>query len=364
MSDAQRRIVAMGGGGFSMNAENLALERWLLSLVDRDCPRVCFIPTASGDADGYIRKFYATHSRLDCEPSHLSLFRRQIDDIRTRLLAQDIIYVGGGNTVNMLAVWRAHGLDTILCEAWERGIVLTGLSAGSLCWYESGVTDSMGTTLGPLEDGLGLLPGSHCPHYDGEEQRRPTYRCLVQDGELPPGVAADDGVALLYEGTDLVEVVTARAGGAAWRVERGDRGAAEERIDARQLPEEESYQPFRGGCHCGRVVWEIDVDPRMETVLDCNCSICRDKGFLHLIVAPEDFRLLQGEDDLREYRFNTGTAVHKFCATCGIHSFYVPRSHPDKIDVNARCIDGVDIAELTVERFDGTDWEENVAEIQ
>ena len=121
---------------------------------------------------------------------------------------------------------------------------------------------------------------------------------------------------------------------------------------------------YRGGCHCGLVVWEINVDPRDATVLDCNCSICRKKGFLHLIVEPQDFRLLSGEEDLREYRFNTGEAVHKFCKNCGIHSFYIPRSHPDKIDVNARCIDAISPDELSIESFDGANWEENVEDIQ
>lgn len=354
----------MGGGGFSMEPENLALDQWLLSLVAADRPRVCFLPTASGDADGYIRKFYATYSRLRCNPDHLSLFRRDADDLGHVLLQQDIIYVGGGNTANMLAIWRAHGLDKILRKAWAQGVILAGLSAGSLCWYESGLTDSLGTELAPLHDGLGLLPGSHCPHYDGEELRRPAYRRLVQAGELPAGIAADDGVALLYEDRELVDVVTSRPGRSAWRVTPGDDDGVEVCVEARPLPSEEKTTPFQGGCHCGQVLWEIDVDPRAETVLDCNCSICRKKGFLHLIVEPEDFRLIKGERHLEEYRFNTGKAAHKFCTACGIHSFYVPRSHPDKIDVNVRCIDGVDLAELSIEPFDGARWEENVDDIR
>lgn len=364
MTDAQRRIVAMGGGGFSMEPDNLALDRWLLSLVDTDRPEVCFLPTASGDADGYVQKFYATYSRLSCQPSHLSLFRREIDDLRPFLLGQDIIYVGGGNTANMLAIWRTHGVDEILGEAWNRGVILAGLSAGSLCWYESGVTDSLGTDLAALQDGLGLIPGSHCPHYDGEEFRRPTYRRLVQSGQLPGGIAADDGVALLYEDTELADIVTSRHGRAAWRVTPGDDEAVEEQLEARALPQPEEHTKFQGGCHCGHILWEIDVDPRAETVLSCNCSICRKNGFLHLIVEPDDFRLLKGQDSLREYHFNTETAVHKFCTTCGIQSFYVPRSHPDKIDVNVRCIDDIALPELTIEPFDGARWEDHIDEIR
>lgn len=359
-----KRIVAMGGGGFSMEADNLALDRWLLSLCDSKRPKVCFVPTASGDADGYIRKFYALFSRLCCEPTHLSLFRRERDELGAFLRNQDIIYVGGGNTANMLSVWRTHGVDELLRDAWSRGVILAGLSAGSLCWFEAGVTDSLGTTLAPLYDGLGLISGSHCPHYDGEENRRPAYREMVKSGELPDGIAADDGVALYYEGEALTEVVTSRPGAAAWQLRRGERGVEEERIEARTLNAEPPPTPLRGGCHCGEVVWEIDVDPRAEEILDCNCSICTQKGFLHLIVEPEKFRLLAGEENLREYRFNTGQAVHKFCEICGVHSFYIPRSHPDKIDVNIRCIEGISIDELSVEPFDGANWEENVEAIQ
>ena len=359
-----RRIVAMGGGGFSMEPENLALDRWVLALTGKPRPRVCFLPTASGDARGYIEKFFSAFGRLECEPVCLSLFRRESDDLRGLLLEQDVIYVGGGNTANMLSVWRTHGVDKILREAWEAGVLLTGLSAGSLCWFEEGVTDSLGTELEALQDGLGLLPGSHCPHYDGEVARRPTYRRLVRSGRLGGGIAADDGVGLLFEGRELKEVVTSRVGTGAWKV--GVRGGevVEEWIEARRLTPEGVVAPFRGGCHCGRVVWEIDVDPRSRRVLDCNCSICRKKGFLHLIVKPEEFRLICGEEVLREYRFNTETAVHRFCGCCGVHSFYTPRSHPDQVDVNVRCIRGVALEELTVERFDGENWEERVEEIR
>ena len=356
----KKRIVALGGGGFSMESQNLALDRWILSLVDAECPKVCFLPTASGDAPGYADKFRSAFGRLSCEPSMLSLFRREVDDLRAFLLSQDVIYVGGGNTANMLAIWRAHGIDEILREAWENGVLLAGLSAGSLCWFEEGVTDSLGTELAALSDGLGLLPGSHCPHYDGEADRRPTYTRLIEAGELKPGLAADDGVGLLFEGQELTDIVTSRPGRAAYRVSPG----GEEVLEARELSADGPIVPLRGGCHCGAVVWEIDVDPRTETILDCNCSICQAKGFLHLIVAPESFRLLKGKEALKEYRFNTGQAVHRFCTTCGVHSHYIPRSHPDKVDVNVRCIPGLPMDELTIEPFDGKNWEENVDEIQ
>lgn len=211
-------IVAMGGGGFSMEPENPLLEDYILSLVASAKPKVCFVPTASGDSDSYIVKFYDAFAGR-AVPSHLSLFRRSVDDLRTFILDQEIIYVGGGNTANMLAVWRVHGLDDILREAWSRGIILCGLSAGSVCWFEGGVTDSFGKQqLRALPGCLGLLRGSHCPHYDGEIKRRPAYQRLIAQGELGAGIAADDGVALKYSGTHLSEVVSSRSNARAWRV--------------------------------------------------------------------------------------------------------------------------------------------------
>ena len=142
--------------------------------------------------------------------------------------------VGGGNTANMLAIWHVHGVDAALREAWERGIVLAGMSAGSICWFEAGVTDSFGDQLAPLRC-LGFLPGSNCPHYDSESQRRPTYRRLVDAGELPPGLAAEDGVGLHFVGTELAEAVTARPGAGAYLVEQGKNGVAERPITVRRL---------------------------------------------------------------------------------------------------------------------------------
>jgi dipeptidase E len=173
---------------------------------------------------------YSRFPAARCERSHLALFNRTVEDIDAYCLQQDIIVVGGGNTANMLAIWRVHGFDAILREAWESGVVLFGASAGMICWFEAGVTDSFGPQLEGMRDGLGFLAGSACPHYDGEERRRPRYRELV-DGGFPAGIAADDGVALNYDGTELAEVVTVREGGQAYRVERG----AETPIDARLL---------------------------------------------------------------------------------------------------------------------------------
>lgn len=212
-------IVAMGGGGFSMEPGNPLLDDYVLSLVNTATPRICFLPTASGDADSYIVKFYEAFGNDRSIPTHLSLFRKTIEDLQSFIFNQDIIYVGGGNTANMLAVWRVHGLDTVLHEAWLRGIILCGLSAGSVCWFESGVTDSFGRKLRALPDCLGFLPGSHCPHYDGESERRPAYQRLIEKGDLASGTAADDGVALRYKGEQLTEIVSSRPDARAYRME-------------------------------------------------------------------------------------------------------------------------------------------------
>jgi dipeptidase E len=229
-------IVAMGGGGFSMEPEHLALDRYLLGLCDTERPKVCFLPTASGDNAAYIERFYTSFRSLNCEPSHLGLFAATHRQPAAHLVAQDLIYVGGGNTFNMLQLWRAHGLDKALHQAWQNGVVCAGLSAGSICWFEAGLTDSFGPQLEPLGDGLGWLAGSHCPHYDGEAQRRPRYEALVAGGELPGGVAADDGVALRYTGSRLVEVVSSRPGRSAYRVVRQDSGLHVEALEPRLLP--------------------------------------------------------------------------------------------------------------------------------
>jgi dipeptidase E len=231
------RIIAMGGGGFSMEPDNPLLDEFVLSLARSHHPHVCFVPTASGDDEGYTAGFYRAFAALDCRPTDLQLFQRTVGDLESFVLEQDVVYVGGGNTANMLAVWRAQGLDNVLRRAWEEGVVLCGLSAGMNCWFEESVTDSFSLDqLAPLHDGLGLLPGSACPHYDGEEQRRPTYTRLVAAGELSAGWAADDGAALVFAGRELVETVASRPHAGAWRVERtaGD-GVSEQPLPVRRL---------------------------------------------------------------------------------------------------------------------------------
>jgi len=225
---ATRTIVAMGGGGFSMEPDNPLLDDHVLALARKrrghERPSVCFLPTASGNTDSDVAQFYAAFARR-CEATHLDLFARRVADLESFLLDQDAVYVGGGNTANMLAIWRVHGLDRALKRAWEAGVVLAGLSAGSNCWFEGSTTDSFGT-LAALKDGLGLVPGSHSPHYHSEPGRRPTFQHLIASGELPDGLAADDGAALVFVGTELAEVVASGPLARAYRVVRGPTGGA------------------------------------------------------------------------------------------------------------------------------------------
>jgi peptidase E len=191
-------------------------------------PRVCFVPTASGDEHWQLVRFYESFAHR-AEASHVSFNPWPRADLREHVLAQDAVYVSGGNTANALAIWRVHGFDRVLREAWERGILLCGWSAGMICWFEAGVTDSFGPQLEAMRDGLGFLPGSACPHYDGDEPRRPLYRELVASG-FPPGYAADDGAALHFAGVDVQEVVAAAEGARAYRVEAGVETPLEARV--------------------------------------------------------------------------------------------------------------------------------------
>jgi dipeptidase E len=224
---ALRQIVGLGGGGDTPERTRL-LHEHILSLTGSERPRLLYVPTATADWDGAIVGFYERFAGRG-ELSHLKTFPWPPENLRELILSQDAICVSGGNTANMLAIWRTHGIDGYLREAWEQGIVLWGASAGMICWFEQGVTDSFGPKLEGM-DCLGLLAGSACPHYDGEERRRPRYRELVDQG-LSEGVAADDGVALHYVGRELHEVLTCRPGAAAYRVTR----TGEEPLPARLL---------------------------------------------------------------------------------------------------------------------------------
>jgi peptidase E len=219
MASSTPRILALGGDGLQASSTDGPMHQFLLDLTGQSRPRICFVGTASGDNVEYLAQFYAYFAQR-AEASHLGLFDRRVDDVEGFLLEQDALYVGGGNTANMLAIWRIHGVDVALRKAWEAGVVLAGSSAGALCWFEAGLTDSFGPDLAPLKDGLRLLKGSFCPHYDSESLRRPRYGELVGSGALPDGYAADDGVGLLFEGTELAGAVASLPGSSAFRLER------------------------------------------------------------------------------------------------------------------------------------------------
>jgi peptidase E len=214
-------IVAMGGGGFSMEPDNPALDVFTLDRARRANPTVCFLATASGDADSYINSFYTAFRRLPCRPTHVPLFART-PDLDTVLLEQDVIYVGGGNTKSMLAVWREWEIPALLRRAWESGTVLAGISAGAICWFETGVTDSWGSGLYPLPC-LGFLSGACCPHYDGEAERRLALHRLVEAGTIASALALDDGAAAHFVNGRLANIVSSRPHARAYRVERVNR---------------------------------------------------------------------------------------------------------------------------------------------
>jgi peptidase E len=240
-TDGQPHILAIGGGSFipddRYGMSPSPLLRYALDLTGQDRPRVCFLPTAVGDSAEYIARFYATFSQLDAEISHLALFPMpNVPDVRGHLLHQDLVYVGGGSAANLLALWRLHGLDEVLREAWDAGVVLSGQSAGALCWHVGGNTDSFGPQLRPLTDGLGLLPYSCGVHYDSDAQRRPLLQQLVGEGTLPAGYAADETVGLHYVGTEFVQAVSYHRAAGAYRIEPdGSGGAKETRIEPRLL---------------------------------------------------------------------------------------------------------------------------------
>lgn len=218
---SERHVVAMGGGQWPDDP----IYRYVFDLTGSARPKVLYVPTAVGDADRAVAAFYRSFPSHSFEPSDLALFHRTVEDLRSFVLTQDAVFVSGGNTLNMLAIWRAHGLDEILREAWDAGVVLAGGSAGANCWFEASTTDSF--LLGradPLPDGLGLVPGSFCPHFDSEPARRPEYLRFVGEGVLPPGIACDDLAAVHLVGTEVAQVLVSDGGAGARRVSPGERG--------------------------------------------------------------------------------------------------------------------------------------------
>ena len=220
-----RRIVACGGRELYYPR----LLAYVLSFAKRSRPKVLFLPTASGDDATYMMLFRGAFSGHDCEPAVLELFDRTVDDIDGLIRDQDVIVVGGGNTANMLAIWRVHGVDRALRAAYDAGTVLTGWSAGCICWFEGGTSDSFTPELGALRDGLGFLSGSASPHYDSQARRATVYAREIAAG-LAAGIALDDGVAASYADERLVEIVSERPDGRAFRVDRGGEHALPVRV--------------------------------------------------------------------------------------------------------------------------------------
>jgi len=214
-----KQIVAIGGAGLSVEPDDLLLEKYMLGLTHVASPKICYIGTASGDSQIGIDRFYDAVGRLTCRPTHLALYKPSTNNLAGLLLAQDIIYVGGGSTKNLLALWRDWGVDTMMRDAYEQGIILGGVSAGSICWFGQGTTDSLFGPLTPI-DCLGFLPGSNSPHYDGEPERRPTYHRLIASGAVEDGYAADDGVGLHFIDGSLHTAISSRPNARAYRVER------------------------------------------------------------------------------------------------------------------------------------------------
>jgi dipeptidase E len=230
----------MGGGGFSMEPENPLLDDFVLSLArGRGKPRVCFVATASGDSDTYISRFYEAFPPSRGAATHLRFFERTVRDLRASVFEQDVIYVGGGSTANMLATWRVHGFDRVLRAAWRSGIVMAGISAGAICWFQDGITDSFGLPMREVNDGLGFIRGACCPHYDGEACRRPVLHRLIARG-FSSTYAIDDGAALHFSGTRLLEAVSSRPRARALRVHLRDGKVVETPIPVRYLGPKES----------------------------------------------------------------------------------------------------------------------------
>ena len=235
---SKRLIMATSGGFISADREGArrpgATFLRALELTGKVRPRVCFVMTASGDESAYLTMSYEALSSYSCDVTHLSLFSQPNANIDERIGSADLVWVGGGSVANLLALWRVHGVDDAMQQAWAKGTVLAGVSAGSLCWHIGGTTDSFGPTLLPITNGLAFLPYGNGVHYDSEKQRRPLLHSLVGDGTLPLSFATDDGVGILYEGVTPVEVVsdlpTSPDGAAAYRVEKAGGEVIETRM--------------------------------------------------------------------------------------------------------------------------------------
>jgi peptidase E len=233
-----RHIIAIGGASFRATPRNLAADRYILEQTGRAKPSICFVPTACAEQPDVIAAFEDAYARLGARTSVLRLFQRT-PDLREFLLTQDAIYIGGGNTKSMLAVWHDWGLPDVLREAWRRGIVLAGVSAGAICWFETGITDSWAGHLAPLPC-LGFLRDGCCPHYDSEADRRPSLHAFLENRRVPTTLALDDGSAAHFVGRRLHRVVTWRPTAHAYRVQRRGRAIVETALPSVRL---RAYRP-------------------------------------------------------------------------------------------------------------------------
>ena len=189
-----RQVIAIGGGGFGRTQESYLIEQYILDQAGKNNPKICFIPTATGDLDPYIVNYYSVFSKLQCKPTHISFFKRTID-LENHIKNQDIIFVGGGNTKSMLAVWREWGLDEILFDAYNRGVIMSGVSAGAICWFENGITDSWKDNQSILPC-LNFVKGNCCPHYDEEPERIPFVSKILKNKEIDNCLAIEGFCAL------------------------------------------------------------------------------------------------------------------------------------------------------------------------
>lgn len=222
-----KQIIGLGGGGFTMEPNNPLLDLYILAAADKKNPKICFLPTASGDDENYITFFHKTFGSYPCEPTYLTVINPNVADMEELLLSSDIIYVGGGNTKSMLGLWRTWGVDKILKKAYDKGIILAGVSAGFVCWFEECVTDSIPGKFTTMNC-LGLLSGSSCPHYNGQAGRPEAYHSLLSEAQISDGYAADDGVGLHFIDGKLHKVISSRINAAAYRVYREMSGKTEQ----------------------------------------------------------------------------------------------------------------------------------------
>ncbi|HEY4194674.1 MAG TPA: Type 1 glutamine amidotransferase-like domain-containing protein [Mucilaginibacter sp.] len=234
MTTIKRQIIAMGGGGFSMEPDNPLLDQYIIEQARKTNPSVCFFPHATDDAVRYVFNFYNAFTRLNARPTYLSLFTPPTADLESFILEQDVIYVGGGNTKSMLALWREWNLDDILYKAYQAGVVLAGLSAGANCWFREFSTDSIPGKLGVLP-GLGFIDTSFCPHYDGESERRPSLHHLINENLMIPGYAADDGAAAHFIDDRLFQAISSRPAAKVYHIDKKKGPVSEEMIETHFL---------------------------------------------------------------------------------------------------------------------------------